>query len=155
MHLCGFSRMWVSMCLFRCAAWPKVSPHSAHLCTSSPLWVIMCLFRYPAWANDFWHFEQMWILSPLGRRKWRVISLCFGVEHSARWRLLNWEIWNFLVPVDRLLPLLLFNVYGELSNDQLFLTLWFIQGKNVGGMDWAISISKSLLIQSIIIHDHI
>ena len=37
MHLCGFSPLWISLCLFRSPAWPKESPHSSRLCSFSPV----------------------------------------------------------------------------------------------------------------------
>ena len=45
-HLCGFSLLWVSMCLFGIQAWPNESPPCAHVCRFSPVWVIiMCLHK--------------------------------------------------------------------------------------------------------------
>ena len=132
-----FDPLWVSMCLLRTAAWPNDLWHWIQLYALTLVWVTMCLFRPPDWPNDFWHSEQMWILSPLEVKEWLVISVCFGVEHSEPWRLSSWTVWFCPVPVQRLLPLLLFNFHVELSIEQLFLTFHCvsIEGKNDEGMD--------------------
>ena len=112
-----FTPLWVSRCLFKVPARPNDLLHWTHLYDLSSVWITMCLFRAPARPNDFWHSAHLCLLSPLERREWLAISLCFSIENSARRCLLNWTIWNFPVPMQRLVLLLLFNVYGELDRE--------------------------------------
>ena len=113
----------------------------------------MCFFRYLDWPNDFWHSEQMWILSPLEVREWLAISLYFGVNHPAPLRLSNWKIWNFLVPVQRL-GHFYFSIFMVKQTTNYFSLFVSIEDKIDEGIDWAKSILKSLSRRSSIIHDY-
>ena len=145
-----FSPLWVSMCAFRESARPNDLLHWTQACALSLLWVIMCLFRSLDRPNDFWHSEQIWILSPLEVRDWLAISLYLSVDLSAPWRLSNWKIWNFPVPVQRL-GHFYFSIFMVKQTTNYFSLSVSIEDKNDEGMEPS-HLNIEVLIETIYNH---
>ena len=118
MHLCGFSPLWMSRCLFKSPLWTNDLSHCVHLRGFSPEWMRECCFKVSSLLNDLSHFVHLCVFSLVWMRMCLSNSLLLPND------LLQCLQLYFLIPLwiflwwERLL--LLANVFGHKAQDICF-----------------------------------